>query len=202
MLTLEQLQALKIDSKWLEPLNDTLEKYQINTPQRMACFIGQCQHESGNFTLLQENLNYSADALMRVWPSRFPSLEEANKYHRNPEKIANKVYGGRMGNTEDGDGWLYRGRGIKQLTGKENYRNCGNGLGVDLVANPDLLLEPKYACLSAGWYWNKHNLNALADKEDYELLTKRINGGLIGHDDRMKRIRHAQSVLQNSNQVG
>lgn len=199
MLTSNQLAQLRIDQKWLDPLNETLDKYNINTPQRIACFIGQCQHESGNFTLLQENLNYSADALMRVWPSRFPTREEANKFHRNPEKIANKVYGGRMGNTEDGDGWKYRGRGIKQLTGKENYRNCGNGIGVDLVNDPDLLLEPEYACLSAGWYWNKHNLNALADKEDYELLTKRINGGLIGHDDRMKRIRHAQSVLRNHN---
>ena len=201
MVTSNQLAQLQIDQKWLEHLNETLDKYNIDTPQRIACFIGQCQHESGNFTLLQENLNYSADALMRIWPSRFPTREEANKFHRNPEKIANKVYGGRMGNTEDGDGWKYRGRGIKQLTGKENYRNCGNGIGVDLVDDPDLLLEPEYACLSAGWYWNKHNLNALADKKDYELLTKRINGGLIGHDDRMKRIKNAQTILSNQDQV-
>lgn len=195
MLTVEQLQKLKIDQKWLDPLNETLTKYQINTPQRIASFIGQCQHESGNFQLLQENLNYSADALMRIWGSRFPTKEEADKYHRNPEKIANKVYGGRMGNTEDGDGWKYRGRGIKQLTGKENYRNCGNGLGVDLVANPDLLLEPKYACLSAGWFWNKHNLNEIADKQEYETMTRRINGGLIGFDDRKAKIAQAMQVL-------
>lgn len=195
MVTVEQLQKLKIDQKWLDPLNETLTKYQINTPQRIASFIGQCQHESGNFQLLQENLNYSADALMRIWGSRFPTKEEADKYHRNPEKIANKVYGGRMGNTEDGDGWKYRGRGIKQLTGKENYRNCGNGLGVDLVANPDLLLEPKYACLSAGWFWNKHNLNEIADKQDYETMTRRINGGLIGFDDRKAKIAQAMQVL-------
>lgn len=195
MVTVEQLQKLKIDQKWLDPLNETLTKYQINTPQRIASFIGQCQHESGNFQLLQENLNYSADALMRIWGSRFPTKEEADKYHRNPEKIANKVYGGRMGNTEDGDGWKYRGRGIKQLTGKENYRNCGNGLGVDLVANPDLLLEPKYACLSAGWFWNKHNLNDIADKQDYETMTRRINGGLIGFDDRKAKIAQAMQVL-------
>ena len=194
-LTTEQLQKLNIDQKWLEPLNETLAKYQINTVQRIASFIGQCQHESGNFQLLQENLNYSADALMRVWGSRFPTKEEADKYNRNPEKIANKVYGGRMGNTEDGDGWKYRGRGIKQLTGKENYRNCGTALGIDLMENPDLLLEPKYACLSAGWYWNKHNLNEIADKQDYQTMTKRINGGLIGHDDRMKRINNALEVL-------
>jgi putative chitinase len=198
MLTVEQLQKLKIDQKWLEPLNETLQKYQINTPDRIASFVGQCQHESGNFQLLQENLNYSADALIRIWGSRFPTKEEADKYHRNPEKIANKVYGGRMGNTEDGDGWKYRGRGIKQLTGKENYRNCGNALGVDFVNNPDLLLEPKYACLSAGWFYNKHNLNELADKKDYETMTKRINGGLIGIDDRKAKIAQVLEVLTNN----
>lgn len=199
MLTVEQLQKLKIDQKWLDPLNETLQKYQINTPLRIAAFVGQCQHESGNFQLLQENLNYSADSLMRIWGSRFPTKEEADKYHRNPEKIANKVYGGRMGNTEDGDGWKYRGRGIKQLTGKENYRNCGNALGVDLVENPDLLLEPKYACLSAGWFYNKHNLNDLADKQDYETMTRRINGGLIGLDDRKAKIAQALKVLTDEN---
>lgn len=199
MLTVEQLQKLNIDQKWLDPLNETLQKYQINTPLRIAAFVGQCQHESGNFQLLQENLNYSADSLMRIWGSRFPTKEEADKYHRNPEKIANKVYGGRMGNTEDGDGWKYRGRGIKQLTGKENYRNCGNALGVDLVENPDLLLEPKYACLSAGWFYNKHNLNDLADKQDYETMTRRINGGLIGLDDRKAKIAQALKVLTDEN---
>jgi len=198
MLTVEQLQKLKIDQKWLEPLNQTLQKYQINTPDRIASFVGQCQHESGNFQLLQENLNYSADALMRIWGSRFPTKEEADKYHRNPEKIANKVYGGRMGNTEDGDGWKYRGRGIKQLTGKENYRNCGNALGVDFVTDPDLLIEPKYACLSAGWFYNKHNLIELADKKDYETMTKRINGGLIGIDDRKAKIAQVLEVLTNN----
>ena len=188
MLTKELLDLLKIDNKWLEPLTTTFAKYQINTPNRIASFIGQCQHESGNFSLLQENLNYSAESLMRVWPSRFPTKEEADKFNRNPEKIANKVYGGRMGNMEDGDGFKYRGRGLKQLTGKENYQHCANALGVDLLENPDLLLEPEYACLSAGWFWNKHNLNDLADKQDYTTMTKRINGGLIGYDDRVKKI--------------
>jgi putative chitinase len=121
----------------------------------------------------------------------------ANQYARNPEKIANKVYGGRMGNgtEETGEGWKYRGRGIKQLTGKENYDRCGSGLGVDLVGNPDLLLEPKYAALSAGWFWNKHNLNDLADKADIETMTKRINGGLLGLDARKAAIQKAESVL-------
>jgi len=192
-----QLIALGIDGKWLEPLKETFEKYGIDTAKRQAAFIGQCMHESGGFKLLEENLNYSAKALMATWPSRFPTEEMANQYARNPEKIANKVYGGRMGNgtEETGEGWKYRGRGIKQLTGKENYDRCGSGLCVDLVGNPDLLLEPKYAALSAGWFWNKHNLNDLADKADIETMTKRINGGLLGLDARKAAIQKAESVL-------
>jgi putative chitinase len=192
-----QLLALGIDGKWLEPLKETFEKYGINTEKRQAAFIGQCMHESGGFKLLEENLNYSAKALMATWPSRFPTEEMANQYARNPEKIANKVYGGRMGNADEssGEGWLYRGRGIKQLTGKENYQRCSEALGVDLVENPDLLLDPKYATLSAGWFWNKHNLNDLADKSDIETMTKRINGGLLGLDARKAAIHKAESVL-------
>jgi putative chitinase len=192
-----QLLALGIEGKWLEPLKETFEKYNIDTPQRQACFIGQCMHESAGFKTLEENLNYSAKALMNTWPSRFPNEEEANKYARQPEKIANKVYGGRMGNDVEssGEGWKYRGRGIKQLTGKENYERCGSGLGVDLVSDPDLLLDPKYAALSAGWFWNKHGLNDLADKGDIETMTRRINGGLIGLDARREAIRKAESVL-------
>jgi putative chitinase len=192
-----QLLSLGIDGKWLEPLKETFEKYGIDTNKRQAAFIGQCMHESGGFKLLEENLNYSAKALMATWPSRFPTEEMANQYARNPEKIANKVYGGRMGNADEssGEGWKYRGRGIKQLTGKENYERCGSGLGVDLVGNPDLLLEPKYATLSAGWFWNKHNLNDLADKSDIETMTKRINGGLLGLDARKAAIAKAESIL-------
>ena len=192
-----QLLALGIDGKWLEPLKETFEKYNIDTAKRQAAFIGQCMHESGGFKLLEENLNYSAKALMNTWPSRFPTEEMANQYARNPEKIANKVYGGRMGNADEssGEGWKYRGRGIKQLTGKENYQRCSEALGVDLVENPDLLLDPKYATLSAGWFWNKHNLNDLADKSDIETMTKRINGGLLGLDARKVAIAKAESIL-------
>jgi putative chitinase len=134
---------------------------------------------------------------MATWPSRFPTEEFAKQYHRQPEKIANRVYGGRMGNgpEETGEGWLYRGRGLKQLTGKENYERCGSGLGVDLVGNPDWLLDPKYAALSAGWFWNKHNLNDLADKGDIETMTRRINGGLIGLDARKAAVAKAESIL-------
>jgi putative chitinase len=192
-----QLIALGIEGKWTEALNNTFEKYGIDTPKRQAAFIGQCMHESGGFKLLEENLNYSAKALMATWPSRFTSEEMANQYARNPEKIANKVYGGRMGNADEssGEGWKYRGRGIKQLTGKENYQRCGEALSVDLVENPELLLEPKYAALSAGWFWNKHNLNDLADKADIETMTKRINGGLLGLDARKAAIAKAESIL-------
>jgi putative chitinase len=196
-MTNEQLATLGIDSKWLQPLEDTFAKYDINTPERQAAFIGQCAHESGNFKTLEENLNYKPEALMRVWPSRFPDLETAMKYAHNQEAIANKVYGGRMGNgvEETGEGWKYHGRGLIQLTGKENYANCGSGIGVDLLSNPNLLNTPEYAALSAGWFWNKKGLNALADAGDFETMTKRINGGLIGLDDRKAKIAKALSVL-------
>ena len=192
-----QLLSLGIEGKWLEPLKETFAKYKIDTPKRQAAFIGQCMHESNNFKTLTENLNYSARALMATWPSRFPNEEIANQYARQPEKIANKVYGGRMGNgsEETGDGWRYRGRGLKQLTGKDNYERCGSGLGVDLVGNPDLLLDPKYAALSAGWFWSKHGLNDLADKGDFQTMTRRINGGLIGLDARVAAIKKVESVL-------
>ena len=190
-----QLLALGIEGKWLEPLLETFEKYDISTPKRQAYFIGQCMHESGGFKQLKENLNYSAKGLMATWPSRFPDIDTAEKYERNPEKIANKVYSGRMGNTEDGDGAKYIGRGLIQLTGKENYANCGSAIGVDLVANPDLLSTPKYAALSAGWFWNRRGLNALADADDLDTITKRINGGLIGIADRKAKVEMVSKYL-------
>jgi putative chitinase len=191
----EQLTKLGIGQEWLEPLNDTFEKYQINTPKRQACFIGQTMHESGGYKFLRENLNYSARSLMNTWPSRFPDIDTAEKYERNPEKIANKVYGGRMGNTEEGDGAKYIGRGLIQLTGKENYKNCSDAIGVDLVANPDLLSDPQYAALSAGWFWNKRNLNASADLMDIVGMTKKINGGVIGLEDRKAKINKVLDIL-------
>jgi putative chitinase len=187
-MELNQLQALGLGEQWLEPLNETFDKYEINTPKRQACFIGQCMHESGGFKLLKENLNYSAKGLVATWPSRFPDLEYAAEYERKPERIANKVYSGRMGNTEDGDGAKYIGRGLIQLTGKDNYKAVTEALGVDLLATPHLLEEPRYAALSAGWFWNKKGLNALADANDIETMTKRINGGNIGIDDRKAKI--------------
>jgi len=194
-MNIDQLTALGIDPKWLDPLNLTFDKYSINTSLRQAAFIGQCQHESNNFRSLEENLHYSADGLMRTWPSRFPSADVAGQFAGNPEKIANKVYAGRLGNTEEGDGWAYHGRGVIQLTGRDNYRNCGNALGLALITNPELLAMPKGACLSAGWFWGKHGLNDLADARDYETMTKRINGGTLGLDDRISKINKALVVL-------
>ena len=194
-MTYDQLDALGIDHKWLGPLEEVFVKYEINTPQRQACFMGQCAHESGNFKTLQENLNYSAEGLMKTWPSRFATKEIADQYARQPAKIAGKVYNGRLGNTSEEEASNFLGRGLIQLTGKENYANCGLGIGVDLLADPALLLDPRYAALSAGWFWNKKGLNALADSSDIETMTKRINGGLIGLDDRKAKIAKALSVL-------
>ena len=195
-MTNEQLQALGIDAKWLKPLEDTFAKYGIDTPKRQAAFIGQCGHESNSFKVLEENLHYSAQALMRVWPSRFDQAT-ADKYANNPEMIANKVYGGRadLGNSQDGDGWKFHGRGVIQLTGRSNYQVCGDALGQPFTSQPELLLEPEWACLSAGWFWNKKSLNALAESEDWTTMTKRINGGTLGLDDRINRIHKAMDIL-------
>jgi putative chitinase len=190
-----QLIVLDIEVKWLQPLKDTFVKYDISTPKRQAAFIGQCQHESANFKVLQENLNYSAEGLMKTWPSRFPTKEIADQYARQPAKIAGKVYNGRLGNTSEEEAAKYLGRGLIQLTGKENYERCGTSINVDLVNNPDYLLNPKYAALSAGWFWNRKGLNELADSGDVDTMTKRINGGLHGIDDRKAKIAKAQSVL-------
>jgi putative chitinase len=191
------LAKLKISVDWVEPLEEVFHRYEINTPERQAAFIGQCAHESMNFTKLEENMNYSAEGLMKTWPSRFPTLESAKPYHRNPEKIANKVYAGRMGNgpEETGEGWLYHGRGLIQLTGKDNYTLAGDALNMDFIHSPDYVLVPKYAALTAGWFWNKRQLNKEADAKDYTGMTKKINGGTIGLDDRIAHIKHAQEVL-------
>jgi putative chitinase len=191
------LAKLKISVDWVEPLEEVFHRYEINTPERQAAFIGQCAHESMNFTRLEENMNYSAEGLMKTWPSRFPTLEAAKPYHRNPEKIANKVYAGRMGNgpEETGEGWLYHGRGLIQLTGKDNYTLAGDALNMDFIHSPDYVLVPKYAALTAGWFWNKRQLNKEADAKDFTGMTKKINGGVLGLDDRIAHIQHAQSVL-------
>jgi len=138
---------------------------------------------------------YIVVALIKIWPSRFPDLATADKYAHNPQLLANKVYAGRLGNNQENDGYAFRGRGLVQLTGREAYANCGSGMGVDLIGHPDWLVDPKYAALSAAWFWNKKGLNALADAKDYDTMTKRINGGLLGLDDRKAHIAKTLDVL-------
>ena len=197
MVNADQLARLHIGAEWVDALNETFSRFNITTNNQKAMFIGQCSHECGNFRILEENLNYRAATLMKLWPKRFPTQEIANAYDRNPKKIANMVYASRMGNRDEssGDGYRFRGRGCIQLTGHANYFHCGKALGVDFVANPDLVATPKYASLTAGWFWSTHNCNAPADALDFAKVTKIINGGLIGLADREKHVREALSVL-------
>jgi putative chitinase len=197
MLNADQLHRLGIGPQWADPLNETFQRFNIVTNNQKAMFIGQCSHECGNFRLLEENLNYKAATLMRLWPKRFPTQEKANEFSGNPKKIANSVYSLRMGNRDEnsGDGFRFRGRGIIQLTGHSSYFHCGKALGMDFVANPDVVSSPKYAALSGGWFWSTHNLNSPADALDYTKVTKIINGGTIGLDDRIKHVQQALAVL-------
>lgn len=197
MLTADQLARLHIKTEWTEALNETFARFAIDTPVKQAAFIGQCGHECGNFTILEENLNYRAATLMRLWPKRFPTLEVANEYAGNPKKIANFIYANRMGNRgpESGDGFRFRGRGCIQLTGHTNYFHAGKALGVDFVMEPELVATPKYAAMTAGWFWSTHNCNALAQAQDWTGLTKKINGGTIGLNDRVLHTNQALAVL-------
>ncbi len=195
-MTPEQCRKLHIDEKWVEPLNETFQRFDISTPLRQAAFIGQLSHECGNFKMLEENLNYKAEALQKLWPKRFDAAK-AQMCARNPKLIANTVYSNRMGNRDEasGDGWRFRGRGAIQLTGSSSYFHAGKALGVDFWADPDLVATPQYAALTAGWFWDTHKLNQYADAQDYRTMTKKINGGFIGLEDRIKHINHALSVL-------
>lgn len=186
---------------WYEGLSDALPQYEIVTVPRAASFIAQCAHESGGFRMMEENLNYKAATLTKLWPKRYPA-GIAEQYAGKPQAIANKSYGGRMGNGDEasGDGWKYRGRGILQLTGKDNYKACSKFLFSDdtLLENPDLLLDAYYATHSACWFWNQNKLNQYADSGDILTMTKKINGGTIGLDDRIKHYKHAMEVLSGS----
>ena len=197
MVNADQLQRLHIGAEWVDALNETFARFNLTTNNQKAMFIGQCSHESGNFRLLQENLNYKAATLMKLWPKRFPTLEVANQYAGNARAIANKVYADRMGNRDEasGDGYRFRGKGLVQLTGHSNHFHAGKALGVDFVMQPDLVATPKYAALTAGWFWETHKLNPPADALDYTKVTKIINGGTIGLDDRIKHVQHALAVL-------
>jgi putative chitinase len=194
------LPKVKNLQEWYEELLGVLPQYEIDTPNRVAAFIAQCGHESMGFTALQENLNYSADGLRKIFGKYFPTAEIAKQYARKPEMIANRAYANRIGNGDEdsGDGYKYRGRGIIQITGRNNYSKCSIALFDDetnLLENPDLLIEPHYAMHSACWFWNATRLNALADSGDMKTMTKRINGGYLGLEDRIAHYNHALEVL-------
>lgn len=183
--------------RWIAALNDAMFIYGIDTPRRQAHFIAQCAHESGLFERTEENLNYSAEALVRVFPRHFKSLEEAQPYHRQPQAIANKVYANRMGNgpPESGDGWRYRGRGLIQLTGRDNYAAYQDASQANVLVQPAIVAEAPHAALSAGWFWERNGLNGLADANDVVAVTRRINGGTNGLEHRRKLTVRALAVL-------
>ena len=211
--------GVKDPDKWLDAVVQTCQEFEIDTLERVAAFIAQTAHESGGYTMLTENLNYRATTLAACWPPRFAAQERdpntpgktrakkdakganiptklAESIAGKPEAIALLTYSNRMGNgpAETGEAAKFIGRGLKQLTGKDNYTRCGQALGVDFVGNPDLLLEPLYAARSAGWFWKTNNLSKFADVEDLEGMTKKINGGLIGIADRKARYQKVKSV--------
>lgn len=222
LLTLQQFSAMVPCSvltagTWLPHIQAAMDRWGIETPHQTAGFIAQMSHESRRFSSFEENLNYSPQRLMQVWPRRFPTLQSTGYYAWNPERLADHVYGGRLGNGVEGvgDGWKFRGRGPKQITGRDNYRECGLALGLPLEDRPDMLIEPQHGAQAAGWFWNSRGCNELMqrasfeaitkaqDNDFFELVTRKINGGLIGHedgndtglDDRVELYKHACQVL-------
>lgn len=190
MITPELITKAKIcdkgaAEKWAPFLAAAAEKYEINTPLRVAGWLAQCAHESNNFRNLVENLNYSQDGLLKTFPKYFTTLEAAI-YARKPEKIANRVYQARMGNASElsGDGWKYRGRGLIQLTGKAQYKAYSQVSHVDVLENPDLVATPEHAAMTAAWFWKTNGLNDLADSRDIIGMSKRVNGGTNGLEHR------------------
>ena len=199
---LDIMKGNKKATQWYDAFCKVLPKYSIDTEKRVAAFLAQCGHESNNFTVLSENLNYSAKGLLGTFKKYFPSEAEAKAYERQPEKIANKIYASRMGNGDQasGDGFKFRGRGPIQLTGRSNYETFAFDMFPDdphrIIDNPDLVsTDFEIALMSAVWFWNRTKLNALADKGDIKMMTKRINGGFIGLEDRIKHYEHALHVL-------
>lgn len=202
-ITASQIQQIFPKYKYPDDLADALselfDKYEINTVNRAAGFLAQCGHESAGFTVLKENLNYSAEGLNKVFKKYFPTLASAQPYARNPEKIANKVYANRMGNGPEssGEGYKFRGRGAIQLTGKNNYTSYAKSVGMtidEVIADLETL---DGAIESACWFWKNNGLNAICDKNDIVAMTKKINGGTIGLEERTKHYEHAKHVLGN-----
>ena len=185
----------------LSQIPNTAAKFEINTPLRLAHFLSQCGHESGQFRVVNENLNYGAKGLLGIFKKYFPTEDKAKIYERKPEKIANLVYASRMGNGPEssGDGYKYRGRGYIQLTGKNNYVAFGKAINEDIAANPDLVAT-QYPLLSAAWFWSSNGLNTIADKgatdADVTAITKRVNGGTIGLPDRIKHFKEYYALLK------
>ena len=178
---------------WTRALDEAMDRFEINTPHRTAAFLAQIAHESGDFRRLVESLNYTGSRLMKVWPKRFATLEKANEYARQPEKLANYVYAKRLGNgdVDSGDGWRYRGRGLIQLTGRANYQSAGRALSRPFEAQPELLEEPEGAALTAAHFWQSRGLNELADDRnednddaDFVRISVIINGGRVGLEHR------------------
>lgn len=186
------LEKLNLPKEVADQIPSVMEKFAINTPLRLAHFLSQCAHESGNFKFTKENLNYSAESLVKVFSKYFKDLATAKQFERKPDAIADKVYGGRMGNTEPNDGSKYKGRGYIQLTGKQNYSAFDKVVDEDILANPELVAT-KYPMLSAAWFWNSRSLNTLADKGDSDAtvteITKKINGGTHGLSDRLAKFK-------------
>jgi putative chitinase len=184
----------------IEQIPSVATKFGIDNPLRLAHFLAQCGHESGGFKIVRENLNYSADGLQKIFKKYFPTPEAAAAYARQPEKIANKVYGNRMGNGDEasGDGYKFSGKGFIQLTGKDNYTAFDKTVDDDILANPNFVAT-KYPLLSAAWFWNKNGLNAIADggatDEVVTKITKRVNGGTIGLADRLKHFKEFHNIL-------
>ena len=182
---------------WYHAMEQALPEYEINTRLRVAAFLAQCAHESGEFKFLRENLNYKAESLVKVWPKYFPTLEIAQQYAKQPEKIANRAYANRMGNgpEESGDGWKFCGRGLIQLTGRNNYQAFADSIETDINDVPAYLGTFEGAVQSACWFWENMNLNQFADSGDILTITKRINGGTLGLDDRTARYNHALQIM-------
>jgi len=205
MLTAEQFHHLfpraQDPQGWVDSMNNVFPNYELDSPKRIAAFLAQCGHESGGWTVFEENLNYSAKGLMGIFKKYFPDEATATAYQRQPEKIANKVYANRMGNGPEssGDGWKYRGRGPIQLTGKDNYRAFAKEMFDDwenLFNNPDWVnADRDFALMSAIWFWNKTGLNKEADAGDIKTMTRKINGGFIGLEDRIKHYNEAIHLL-------
>ena len=193
----EILPSIPYLDEWYDALSKVLPDYDIATPERVAAFMAQCAHESGGFKTLKENLNYKAESLCKVFSKYFPNLELASQYAHQQEKIANKVYGNRMGNGDEasGDGYRYCGRGLIQLTGKDNYTAFAESIETPVEELPEYLSTFEGAVQSACWFWETNNLNQYADSGDILTMTKRINGGTIGLEDRKKHYAHALHVL-------